>query len=914
MFLSLALTLLCQEPALRWSRDVDELFWQALHLLEVEERADDAVVTLAGLIDEPSVQQYRGQTGYVLAQQYRALRAGGRHEEAAALLPTIRRDVANTPMAQASEAVIELADRVHAPQDSVDQELVEMLVEATLRNQYLHSLVTGYGEQVVPELLEIFDNVDLYFDRSPGGNRASRVQILWQTAFMLNSSKLLEAMAQRVERRGADQMGRFPVGSLSMGPEIGDAQLAFLVRLSRHEEVAVASEAIERMSMFASTEPSAHDRCLEILRDEPRLAPLVLQRIYWQSTDESLRALFMTALDSEHEVVARTARSLAMDTREEYSLHHLTVTYKDADARAELLAGFAPRTRHDRPNASTIGSSLIPEYEVASRSIELPGIGEEGAAVDWLAWIQGELPMLESVQREMVFVGALQRGLYDLAVHYLETFDAPEDLAWYLRHHDLQSEPRLRPFLEAAAMVDEDVQRHFHLLASIDAHLTPIHVVERLTELRDPSWGNGDFLGRLPERGESQGAWRDRCLAIAALDVNSIDRRLQLLSQYFASLQREGCDLQGIQRGLDVFPEESDWVSSNWARQTLDPIRGCVRFVLADGQWGVDMEQVLAKVLGLLMDFEESYAKLEARESLNADRIFYLADADLNSDPLCKAIARAVVQRPVWVKGAMEGRYSAFNQMGAYLQREVSFLQAAFELKAEIDQWRVDTRQGQFSEESLRFGLQNGPEPFVVAVWLQSHVRNEGLLPEVAKVLSEFAERDIQKPEIAVTALTFMLGQGMDEQEWIGRARQVAAMDLSWGSRKALVQLIGNRYTPELVSVLLDAQTDASGSVAGAADTALERYARIRDARQSWQAWERQGRDGSPIDALLEKTGAERPTRVRLAAIQSLEAMQAKEALPFLVELLEDADAQVVDAAQAAIDAIIASSRGDDEE
>ena len=133
MLISLAL-LLCQEPALRWSREVDDQFWQALHLLEVEERAEDAAATLAGLIEEPSVQQFRGQTGYLLAQQYRALRAASLHEEAEALLPSIRREVAGTDLASPVEEVLALADRAYLQQDGTDSQLIELLAIVVGRN------------------------------------------------------------------------------------------------------------------------------------------------------------------------------------------------------------------------------------------------------------------------------------------------------------------------------------------------------------------------------------------------------------------------------------------------------------------------------------------------------------------------------------------------------------------------------------------------------------------------------------------------------------------------------------------------------------------------------------------------------------------------------------------------------------
>lgn len=123
-----------------------------------------------------------------------------------------------------------------------------------------------------------------------------------------------------------------------------------------------------------------------------------------------------------------------------------------------------------------------------------------------------------------------------------------------------------------------------------------------------------------------------------------------------------------------------------------------------------------------------------------------------------------------------------------------------------------------------------------------------------------------------------------------------------------LVTMIGGLYEPSLVPILLEAQSSTVKKVSEAADTALERYARIRDARESWQTWERQGRDGSPVDALIAKTASDKKENVRIAAIKSLAALGATEALPFLVELLEDSDLEVAAAAQQALDRIHAAS------
>jgi len=103
--------------------------------------------------------------------------------------------------------------------------------------------------------------------------------------------------------------------------------------------------------------------------------------------------------------------------------------------------------------------------------------------------------------------------------------------------------------------------------------------------------------------------------------------------------------------------------------------------------------------------------------------------------------------------------------------------------------------------------------------------------------------------------------------------------------------------------VLLEALGDPDQDVAGVARKGLERLREVREQREYWEAWEATGSSLSPVVALLQKLKSDNRA-VRLAAIRSLGTMGAEEALPFLVDLLEDDDADVRAAAAAALEKI----------
>ena len=121
--------------------------------------------------------------------------------------------------------------------------------------------------------------------------------------------------------------------------------------------------------------------------------------------------------------------------------------------------------------------------------------------------------------------------------------------------------------------------------------------------------------------------------------------------------------------------------------------------------------------------------------------------------------------------------------------------------------------------------------------------------------------------------------------------------------RGQILGAMASTLDERVVPVLLEALGDPDALVSSTAKFGLERMREVHEQREYWQAWQATGSTLTPVVALIQKLRAD-SREVRIAAIRSLATMQAPEALPFLVELLEDDDQEIRTAAAAALEKI----------
>lgn len=934
LFSALAL-LLCQEPSLRWSRDVDELFWQALHQLEVEERAEDAAATLASLLDEPSVQQYRGQTGYLLAQQYRALRAAGLMEEAEALLPSIRRDIANTDMAQLAESVITLANRTHPGQDGANEELLELLLSAADRDyNYLKSVVSSYGERIVPELLMIFDRPEDYFGSGPGMN-TSALKSLWMVAWQNDLDGFLEAMASRIRIRRIEYFEAIPIWT-GIRSEVGESQRAFLIRLSEDPRSKVAETGVLGL-LNSIPDQESIDRLTAVLNEGSILSPLVLdQAMTFDYSDEQVDRydLIVACLESRDESIRSAARSMVFERSVALGLHYLSEAKGDQAACHRLLSASYEGSNKLTVAANDISTSAYPQrfrsLDSASnglRKFTLPTRGipnADGSFQSWSEWRAQQAQHADRETRELALAALLRQGEHSEVLGLLHRDGVPDDFPSLVTSLNVYHLPEVSEYLLPFLSDGPFSERAWQLLSVGEKGRTYLGrqefewAVSTMGEeaLRQTSVGKREFFDG------SDDEWVERLV--------SIIRSPTLPEEFRAATAHHGAQdsaedasvcLQFGEALLEGCPYDPSWNPHVGGSLVFQNLRTIASLVLANNSSELSRER-WDEFLGGLARFvyESLQGKGIERQSVDQGVIHLAVKAHKLGLPV-RALLEQALSYPTWLErdrssnsellmlALLEGPEFFGNWVSGCVSQKIEC-----QWDAIMKPWEPSLVSSPDLLLELKAGLEFGGIEFERDLLRSASgvYGATGVSEAPFEFLDERLPEFMSKSHTASNAITLAVARGLTSEDFVERARHAWAMP-GLDDRHVLLRLIGSRYTPELVPLLLDAQVSHSTELARIADEALARYARIRDARSGWAAWERQGRDGSPIDALVAKTAADKSKVVRIAAIQSLGTLEAKEALPFLVELLEDSDQEIVAAVQAALARIHAAAEGSDE-
>jgi hypothetical protein len=234
-------------------------------------------------------------------------------------------------------------------------------------------------------------------------------------------------------------------------------------------------------------------------------------------------------------------------------------------------------------------------------------------------------------------------------------------------------------------------------------------------------------------------------------------------------------------------------------------------------------------------------------------------------------------------------------------------LQAIIEKQANVV---TASNCGSFLESKSRAGLVllGHPDSAVVAGMLDWFV----IFGDAHMKLGEHEEAVLQclsHPQKASSAARLLVQTGAHDDFVPDLINAWEMSDLE--NRSALMKAIGSIYDARLLPVILEGIQYPEQSVMKSAEQALERYATFREQKSTLQAWQEAGRKGDPEEFLIKKLESNDP-KVRLAAIESLGTMHAKVALPFLVDLLEDTNADIAKASAVALKKINAASpKGD---
>ena len=129
--------------------------------------------------------------------------------------------------------------------------------------------------------------------------------------------------------------------------------------------------------------------------------------------------------------------------------------------------------------------------------------------------------------------------------------------------------------------------------------------------------------------------------------------------------------------------------------------------------------------------------------------------------------------------------------------------------------------------------------------------------------------------------------------------------------RATVYGLLGRSKAPEVGDVLVEGLRDEEHNVREIADAALKAIEQYHARRSQWEGRRESFslKPESAAEALLRQATSGKSKLVRLTAIASLGALNLPETLPHLIELLEDDDPQVREAATATVERINASAR-----
>jgi HEAT repeats len=886
MLLSLALSLFAQNPTFHWDKSVDEKYWQALHLLEVDEVPSEAAVLLQGLIDEPSVMQFRGQAGYILAQAYRALLACGRKDSAEALLPSIRREIAGTEYEVVANSILERAQHSASLTQKLDPDFFEWvqreLIQPAVEGRDVSRRVGTYGKRMTPYLLTEIDAHD---------EEKGTIQFAFELGARLEDPEFFDRCLELTNSHEGEfsrqMFGRveqlYPVDGLVLG---GLAE--FMVEVSKDPRLIVAQPAIHWLTRAAAYSPIALQRVQEIFAEQDSFkAQLMMEQIQFNGF-AGASAIVIAAVESGNQEYAESARGYSQQ-RTGY-----------ADALIYLSA------QGDRTSSKALLSQMCsrnpnPFYALSPVGIENIALGSSpellGDAFSWLK--QGPkdsqlnkdlyqasrrpfiLRMVRGADSELALAAclvALQRADWPAALEYLKAHEIPDCLPTILPDEFPED---FYPYLERMISDSEAGKlAAFRLLRqSKEIGIEGMQVLAPSPGLSSTLVGTLNSWQPGPESVRWAGTIALNQAASPYLRTRAF--RFALEHGVFASPE-----LQEALIALPIHEKDRKGILVTW--------------------WRDGLQQHLEAELSVALELSPESSRAFTDYLSMAQRINWLGNPA--KDP--------------WL-------FIATGFIGAQRKKGLRFDSVILPLLTSVETvvfWDQVNRGGfLITPAQVQKALTYAPN--LILEWPSS--RYQGLGPETLVVLLDHPNVQIRKqlfrmlnrqvlPEdsLVLDEILVSVLQGISNSVLAAHAAKVLVevgaeedyvpkLILAWDledleDRTVLVEAIGAIYDERLLPVLLKAVHYPEKGVARAGEKALDRYLSILEKHRAAHAWERAGQEGTPIDHLIEQLKDEKLT-VRLAAIDSLGTLQAKEALPFLVDLLTAADQQIAAAAALAL-------------
>ncbi len=887
MFFSLALCCLLQNPTFHWDQEVDQSYWQALHLLEVDNDPVAAIELLEGLVDETSVIQYRGQASIIMAQTYRAQLRAGQKQSAATLLPFIRRESLGTEFYSQAEAIIADAQAYQNPAGELDPDFLNLvqnqLFGPQAQGKDVKALATAYGARLTPYLL-------YYLQPESKENYESNA---FAIAVLTANETVLEDLGKRLSALDSQLIARLIKYAASL-PELDsnaeDKLAQFLLKVIQTNKILPAKAAFEELLAISVGNKDVSNAINKILEpEEGPLLPLLLAEIEKSNLKCNPRIIIDRILKDDGEV--------SKQLRE--------ISFKAGNL--DVVAGLA--MEGDEISRFSLPLFLLPSnggessYSINSYEISfVPGasVANWGGEISWVdpIWIgKSELrneekkerfdsegrevveSLLDSSNEDIQRLGlltALRFKDWELATKFLNQMNPPSNLSAILYPNVHQS---MYPYL--ASTINES---KYGQLAAIQLMKGGVVLGdERMKAICQPPLFQvvNNYWSEIIKTEDG-----NRALSVLIA---------QEVPPMFVDLL------------LTLLAEKNPHVLGDYMELVVEgkvPIQSPTRFINRFAHdYGSYLEHQVEGTLTLSAQ-DSRVLKSFLLHLLSGDLVLGISRRNILVElgNTCQRISGdSTTLDPIFLS-LMESKVVAGLLLSDFTKRfQWSPAMVQYVVKNYPDLISVKSCEDLWDFGSPGFiELVEHPDPLVVVkvlekIWMHLSYSRKSIQSK-QKTIWGLMDSPQTASMAAMVVSTYEINGGEGLVEQLISAWNMPDLEL----RYILMRVVGDIYDPKLLPIVLEGIEYPSKSVSKYASEALEKYTQVRKRRETLLAWQRAGKEGSPVDALVAKLSSGK-LDVRIAAIESLGTLGAAEALPFLVDLMEDGNAKIAAAAASAV-------------
>lgn len=880
------------EPDLRWDGETEDVYRRALHLWKVRGKPAEAADLLLGIADTAEVLQIAGQSSWVLVLAAQCLAEAGRGEEAAALIPGIERGAKGTELEPFVKRELEAHQALAGVlQNGLDEAFLNSLIEVFQGTD--HASIQGYATQFQRVLLPyLFEALE----RWQSGNLPKNVGIF---AFRFALMYLDQASVARLVRFTEE------LSQVSFMVIVHDARLhaddtaraaagSYWNQLADSKDALRAEQGRRGLARLAESH-------YEVVREpfEARLA----------AGDRELEAIWLSYIkgdaDPAYAKWFRRAYASGGEARWTALAHYYAIGARDA------LLEFAESGDED-------AAILALDSAVRQRLGEVYTFPEHDNASNGLSYVL-DREMLHLLGRTLSrhrntgpITSELSLDAWDSALARLQR-----------RVHREASAGHVLLALAALVLEREEVIRASLVSLPFEAQPVIVAVVADSQELDeqfpdDVAW-NWSELGVSARHRDHFDQMLARLLSrnLAAATIAQLRGRIESLARQgvldAAARQWQAADRQEdlLSLLMDETVSKEAWIQllRGVVNSRGEPYSRLLAVIAARFERGLLQPADLASQGSLESYYQGLFDRTpDPLAHVNEDQLLILLEASFlssNHNTLVTHVAEStaaecILARQRFCSDRLRTAYlvGASRRAGAQDDVLLAGLRLGMKVKELIANASPKNHQlvigSEARREAIRLLLTSADEENVTAgiAWLRA---DQG---------AYLALRDEVEPlwaqSVHAAFLASQIGVHREADPTIAQKMIDAWQLAGLQNRSLLVEALGNSADRRVVPILIEALRDPDPAVSKAASEGLARLKNFEEQRAFWESWQATGIGGSPEAALLKQARSTN-REVRLAAIRALGATRAENALPLLISLLENPDADVVAAARAAL-------------